>query len=263
MPDAPSVTGASVTGEALDERDLDDTLRELLASLISGDAEGAVSVHLITPREPSAAVARYVEAHRFPRTASTDSSHAPTFWLCAVDRTTGRPVGSMRVIAPAHTERGTLAGLRASAGGSDPFRVLERVLRPLARARVWDVADLTMLPSEPESYGTVAALALYQALGRLLEANRVEALVATLDVAVLRVLTWHLPRMFHDLSAGDSRSGAIPLLLPVGCDLTAWREQLRKDEPEREAFFFRGEGLEGLAVPLNRSLAEAGVAPSE
>jgi hypothetical protein len=140
-------------------------------------------------------------------------------------------------------------GLAGGAGTAPLVAALRRGGQEVDPAHLWELASVAVHPAHRAVNGGAVALALYQGLAGILDRCDVRWLVARLDVAVLRVLTWYLAGMFEPIQGAEGSLRRPAEVLPVWCDVRAWRERLVGAEPEMAALLFEERGLADVVRP--------------
>lgn len=218
--------------------------RAVLARLLEPGTVEPYSTHVLPPGHEARAVAARLE-RRVLGLGGLRTPDEADLLVCVVDVVSMGMAGVLRVGRP------------SASWGSEPMLAALHAVAPdldLDRG-VWELASVVVHPAHRPARGGAVALALYQGLAGLLERGGVRWLVARLDVAVLRVLTWHLAGMFEALPVVARRAGG-PEVLPVWCDVRAWRGRLTRSEPQMAELLFEERGLDGIVRPVAWSAVE-------
>lgn len=171
--------------------------------------------------------------------------------VVVVEVPTATVVGVLRLGLP-----DARAEARAGFDAAALLAALRRAGSDVDLAQLWELASVAVHPAHRSVTGGAVALGLYQAMAGVLERCDVRWLVARLDVAVLRVLTWHLAGMFEPIRDVEPVLAGRAEVLPVWCDVRAWRARLAATEPAMARLLFEEQGLAGIVRPTDWSAVE-------
>jgi hypothetical protein len=178
-------------------------------------------------------------------------------FVVVIDHVRRLPAACCRLVLP-----GGRAGLKSvndlSRGWcSDPADLLAAELPQLRSETTWDWATLAVDPDyrSPHGYG-IAALGLYQTIGRT--ATRVGArhVLAILDAGVYRMQRLRFVQPFVAFGPARPYLGSLASF-PVCMDLETWGERLALVDPELYSIIFQGRGIEPALQPADLEAAVA------
>ena len=226
-----------------------ETLTELTAELSARHPTSAARFvsHLVSDRDPAAALGRHVETVVFGETfgngpallAEEYAEHeAHSVFAVTLDLHRQTVAGTFRLIVTGSKLSGlkSLADLAAAPWHTPPEEVLDRMdpdQRPQP-GRTWDAATLAVLRDYRSSaVGPGVAFALYQTVHTAAAAAGCLWAVAILDERPLELVQRSLRRPFQPypgIAAGRYLDS--PSSLPVWADLARWRAETRQAAPE-------------------------------